>query len=115
LEGLRFRRETALPENEREGFAAVAQMELRAELFDHPGGLQFFQHAHFLENPAVVGQQRFADIETGEMLLLQNQHAFAGARQIGGRRAATRSAADNQRIVQHHVHQTENRPPEQAP
>ena len=43
----------------------------------------------------IVRKQRFADVETREVFLLEDQHALAGAGEVSGGGAAAWSAADN--------------------
>ena len=95
----RFARKTAVAKNQLERFAGVAEMKLRAELFWKSRSFEHGQHAHLLEQPAIVRQQRFADMEPWEMLLFQHQYALAGASQQSGCRAAARPTANHQCII----------------
>src|ERR1022692_3018008 len=99
VESHRLACEAALLEDQLERFARVAEVKLRAKFFRKPGRLKFGQHAHFLEQAMIVRQERFADVKAGETFLLQHEHAFARAGEIGGRTAAARPATDDQRIV----------------
>ena len=80
-------------------FRAIAEMELRAIIFDEAGGFQRGQNAHLAKNLMIVGQQGFADMKAGKMFLFQHQHAFSGAGKIGGGGAAAGAATNDHSVV----------------
>src|SRR6266581_5252398 len=94
-----FARETAVAEHQLERLARIAKVKLRAELLWKSSRFKHGQDAHFIKEPAVVRQQRLADVEAREVLLLQHQHALAGAGEKSGRGAAAWPTADHQCIV----------------
>src|ERR1043166_3926068 len=97
--------EPAIAKGEEKRLAAVAEMELRAVFLDEPRCLQRGQHAHGFEDSLIIRKQRFANVEAGEMLLLQNEHMLPGARQEGRRGAAARAAANHNGVVRMIGHQ----------
>jgi hypothetical protein len=76
--------EPAVAKHQLKGFATVAQVKLRAEFDRKTGRLELGQHAQIGEELPIVGQQRFANVKPGEMLLFEEQNAFARFGQEGG-------------------------------
>src|SRR6185437_11811823 len=89
----------SVAKNQLQAFGTVANVELRAGLEGKTLLLERFQHAHVRKETAVIGKKTFANVEAGEMFLLQHQHAFAGACEKGGRAAAARPAANHNHVV----------------
>src|SRR5258705_10773648 len=67
----------AIAKDQRKGFAAVAEMKLRAELLDQPNRLQFFHHADLFKDLPIIRQQRLADMKAWKVLFLQHEDALA--------------------------------------
>src|SRR6185437_854795 len=89
----------SVAKNQLQAFGTVANVELRAGLEGKTLLLERFQHAHVRKETAVIGKKRFANVEAGEMFLLQHQHAFADACEKGSCAAAARPAADDYHVV----------------
>ncbi len=70
-------------------------MKLRAEFDGKACRLELREHTHLVKYPAVIGQERFADVKAGEPLLLEEQDPFAseGEESRGG--AAARAASND--------------------
>ena len=105
LIGGRLARELAPAEDQLEHLGTVPDVELRAPLFQQPGGFQLGEHAHLLEDDAVVGQQRFADVKARKNFLLQHEHRAPGLAEKRRRRAAARPAANHDCVIHcfHHA------------
>src|SRR5262245_41165635 len=104
LNRLGLTRELPLPKDKVYRSGPVAEMELGAKFFRKTGVLYRRQYAHFLKNPPVVWEQRFADMKAREMFLLEQKSAFAGTGQECRRRAATRTTSNNQRVIRDRIH-----------
>src|SRR5664280_2413427 len=84
---------------ELEGFAGIARVELRAKLPGEPRGFQRREHSHFLKNPVVIRQQRFADVKSRKPFFLEQEHPFSAPREICRGCAASGTAANNDGVV----------------
>ena len=99
LKCLGLARVAAIAENEIERLAAVGDVKLRAGLLDQTGLLQGWENAKFLEDGAVVRQERFADVKTRETFLLEDQHPSPGAGEKCRSGRASGTATDYQDVV----------------
>src|SRR5262245_55705149 len=104
LESCGLPSEPAIPEDQLERLAAVAQIKLGSALDCEAGRLENRHNAHVMEDTVIVGQQGFADVEPGEMLLFQEQHASTVAGEKGCSSTAARPAANHQGIIGRLLH-----------
>ena len=88
-------REAAIAKNQLQRFAGIAEVKLGAKLLRKSRCFESCQHAHFLEEPAIVGQQRLSNVKSGKMLFLKHQDPLACARQQAGRGAASRPSSNH--------------------
>jgi hypothetical protein len=76
----------------------VRRHELDAEL-RHADLLDLLAHAELVEQLDIAGQQRFADVESRVMVLLEQNHVPSFARQEGRDGGAGRPSADDEHIA----------------
>src|SRR5687768_16881987 len=94
LDGLGFASEDAVAENELHRFGSIGDVELRSKFSRETLLVERFRKAKFFENPAIVRQKRFADVEPRKDFLFQDEDFSSRFREKGGRRTATGTAAD---------------------
>src|SRR5262245_23960354 len=87
--------EATVAKHQLERFASVSNVKLCSEFFRKACRLKCVQHPHLLEQSAVVWQQRFSDMEAGEMFLFEHKDLLSGAGEERRRRAATGASADD--------------------
>src|SRR5436190_14846511 len=79
--------------------ASVCDVELRAEFVRKILRFQFFGQAELAKNTAIVGEERFADMEPGKNFLFKEKYFFSRFGQITRRTTAARAAANDKHII----------------
>jgi len=87
--------ETSGPKIESRFLGAIGGVELGAPLPGEAGGHQRVPNTQFVENAAVVGQERFPDVEARERVFLQQHDSFARFGEVVSGRRARRPPADH--------------------
>lgn len=103
LEGLRVARREAASKQDAAEAGGVAQGEFRAELWHEPGLLEFVPDAELAQDVVAVGDERFADVETGEDFALEHEYLLSGLREQARGGTPGRTAADDEGIPRVHL------------
>ena len=104
LNGAYFLVVTTVAKDKTGCFRAISKVKLGAKLLWKAGLLERGQDAHFVEDGAVVGEERLADVEPGKNVFLQDEDFAARTSKVGGSGRPTRASADHERIEDRAVH-----------